>query len=163
MNDGAVYVTAEGLEEMKAEYQERVDVRRVIIAERLDDAIKMGDLKENADYHAAKEDQAFNEGRIKQLQSAIRSAVVIAETKDNSRVRLGSTVTIAEDGFEDEEEVYKSSAHAKQTRQKDAFPTIPPSVAPSSAQPSGKPSPLPPPAAPSRSGFWQLHRGSHLS
>lgn len=107
MNEHVTYVTPEGLAALKEEFRERTEERRVEIADRLDKAIKMGDLKENADYHAAKEDQAFNEGRIQQLQDSIRSSVVIKESVDKSRVRLGVTVVIAEEGFEDEEEEYK--------------------------------------------------------
>lgn len=106
MND-ATYVTAEGLEKLKEELHERKEERRVEIADRLDKAIKMGDLKENADYHVAKEDQAFNEGRIQQLEDAILSAVVIKERKAGKTVRIGNTVTIAEEGYEDEEEEYR--------------------------------------------------------
>lgn len=101
------YVTAEGLAKLKDELRERKEERRVEIADRLDKAIKMGDLKENADYHVAKEDQAFNEGRIQQLQDAILSAVVIKEQKAGRTVRIGNTVTIAEEGYEDEEEEYR--------------------------------------------------------
>ena len=67
----------------------------------------MGDLKENADYHVAKEDQAFNEGRINELQNAVLSAVIITQPQNSNVVRMGVTVTIAEDGYEDEEEVYQ--------------------------------------------------------
>ncbi len=101
------YVTAEGLAKLKEELRERKEVKRVEIADRLDKAIKMGDLKENADYHVAKEDQAFNEGRIQQLQDAVLSAVVIKERKAGKTVRIGNTVTIAEEGYEDEEEEYR--------------------------------------------------------
>ncbi len=106
MND-VVYVTVEGLQKLKDEFEERTEVRRHEIADRLDKAIRMGDLKENADYHAAKEDQAFNEGRVQQLQEAIRGAQIISESAATGVIRIGSTVTIAEEGFEDEEEVYK--------------------------------------------------------
>lgn len=102
-----VYVTAEGLEKLKAEYKERTEVRRFEIADRLDKAIKMGDLKENADYHVAKEDQAFNEGKIKTLQDAILRASIIATPQAGSKeVRIGATIIITEDGS-DEEEEYK--------------------------------------------------------
>ena len=102
-----VYVTAEGLEKLKAEYKERTEVRRFEIADRLDKAIKMGDLKENADYHVAKEDQAFNEGKIKALQDAIFRASIIATPQAGSKeVRIGATIIITEDGS-DEEEEYK--------------------------------------------------------
>lgn len=102
-----VYITAEGLEQMREELNERINVKRMVIADRLDKAIKMGDLKENADYHVAKEDQAFNEGRIKQLQVAISDAKVIRENVKSDRVSLGNKVVIAEVGFEDEAEEYR--------------------------------------------------------
>ena len=107
MKEHVTYVTAEGLTALKNEYNQRVDVKRVEIANRLDEAIKMGDLKENADYQTAKEDQAFNEGRISQLKDDIQSAVVIETSADKSRVRLGSTVIIAEEEYEDEPEEYR--------------------------------------------------------
>ena len=107
MNEEPVFVTPEGLTNMKAELKERTEVKRQEIAERLDAAIKMGDLKENADYHTAKEDQGFNEGRIQQLQDRILRAQIIEESSAKDRVRLGNTVTVAEVGFEDDEETYR--------------------------------------------------------
>lgn len=102
-----VYVTADGLEKLKSELADRLDNKRPEIADKLEAAIKMGDLKENADYHVAKEEQAFNEGRIQQLQDSILRAEVIKETGDSNRVRMGSTVIIAEEGYEDEPEEYR--------------------------------------------------------
>ena len=102
-----VYVTQEGLAKMKAELAERIDVRRPEIADRLHKAIAMGDLKENADYHVAKEDQGFNEGRVNELQNAILSAVLITTPLRSDVVRLGVSVVIAEEGYEDEEEAYQ--------------------------------------------------------
>lgn len=107
MMSNGIYVTPEGLAKLKQEMQERIDEKRPIIAERLEAAIKMGDLKENADYHAAKEDQAFNEGRIQDLQEMIHQAVIVEEREATGRVRVGNTVTIAEVGFEDEAETYR--------------------------------------------------------
>ena len=102
-----VYVTADGLEKMKGELADRINIKRPEIAEKLSAAIKMGDLKENADYHVAKEEQAFNEGRIQQLQDNVMRAEVIKETVSTNRVRLGNTVVIAEEGYEDEPEEYR--------------------------------------------------------
>jgi transcription elongation factor GreA len=107
MMDEIVYVTADGLASLKAELEERLSVRRVEIADRLEKAIKMGDLKENADYHVAKEDQAFNEGRIQTLQNQLLRVQIIREPVRKNVVHIGSTVTIAEEGYEDEEETYK--------------------------------------------------------
>lgn len=107
MKNDTVYVTAAGLEQMKTELEERIEVKRPAIAERLEAAIKMGDLKENADYHAAKEDQAFNEGRIKELEYSLHRVKVIEHSGGSDVVRIGSTVTVAEVGYEDEEETYR--------------------------------------------------------
>ena len=59
-----IYITAEGEAKIKAELDELRGPQRNALAKRLRDAIQMGDLSENADYHKAKEDQAFLEGRI---------------------------------------------------------------------------------------------------
>lgn len=102
-----VYVTPEGLARMQEELRERKEVRRVEIAARLESAIKMGDLSENADYHAAKEDQAFNEGRIRDLEDQLWRVKVITSHKTTKTVQLGSQVTIVEVGDEEFEESYR--------------------------------------------------------
>ena len=99
-----VYVTQEGLEKLKAELDDLVNVKRLALAERLHFAIKQGDLSENADYISAKEEQGFLEGRILELEAAIRDAVVIAENHAaDGRVVLGCHVTVVEQGYDDEE------------------------------------------------------------
>ncbi len=100
----AVYVTPEGLAKLKAELDELVNVRRVALAQRLSVAIKQGDLSENADYITAKEEQGFLEGRIRELELAVRNAVVIEEPiATDGRATLGSHVTVVEEGYDDEE------------------------------------------------------------
>jgi transcription elongation factor GreA len=100
----AVYVTPEGLEKLKAELDELVNVRRVALAQRLSVAIKQGDLSENADYITAKEEQGFLEGRIREVEMAVRHAVVIESPQEtNGRATLGSMVTVVEEGYDDEE------------------------------------------------------------
>ena len=99
-----VYITPEGLEKLKAELDELVNVRRVALAQRLSAAIKQGDLSENADYITAKEEQGFLEGRIRELEAAVRHAVVIeGPVVTDGRAALGSLVTVVEDGYDDEE------------------------------------------------------------
>lgn len=101
-----VYVTASGLQALQDEYETLTKVRRPALAQRLHAAIKQGDLSENADYIAAKEEQGFLEGRILEIQSAIRNAVLIAASdSSDGHVRIGSHVTVIEDG-EDESETY---------------------------------------------------------
>jgi transcription elongation factor GreA len=99
-----VYVTPEGLEKLKAELDELVNVRRVALAQRLSVAIKQGDLSENADYITAKEEQGFLEGRIRELQAAVSHAVLIEEPlSTDGRAALGSLVTVVEEGYDDRE------------------------------------------------------------
>ena len=97
------YLTAEGAEELRRELDELINVRRPALAAKLTEAVAQGDLKENADYHDAKEQQAFMEGRIKYLENILRSATVIENNGKTDQVRLGGAVTIVEDGTKDEE------------------------------------------------------------
>ena len=105
IEDDVLYVTAEGLQQMKDELLNLKTVRREEIAQKLEIAIKQGDLKENADYHDAKEEQGFIESRIRQLEIMIHQAKVIENKGPSSVVRIGSTVTVSEDGY-DEMETY---------------------------------------------------------
>jgi transcription elongation factor GreA len=100
-----VYLTAEGAEELQRELDMLIEVRRPELAHKLTEAVAQGDLKENADYHDAKEQLAFTEGRIKYLENVLRSAEIISNAGASDVVSLGSRVTIVEDG-EDGEEVY---------------------------------------------------------
>ena len=90
------YLTAEGLARIKSELEELTGPRRVELAARLHSAIQMGDLSENADYHKAKEDQGFLEGRIQELEYLVRNAVVIEKSANQDIVSVGSHVTIQE-------------------------------------------------------------------
>lgn len=92
------YLTSEGAEELRRELDELLNVRRPALARKLKEAVAEGDLKENADYHDAKEQQAFLEGRIQYVENILRSAVIISNNGASDEVRLGSTVTIVEDG-----------------------------------------------------------------
>ena len=98
------YLTRKGLEELQAELNDFVENRRVEIAKRLRFAIDQGDISENADYTAAKEEQSFIEGRILELQALLANVVLIDEMKGaKGTVNIGSTVLIAEAGEEPEE------------------------------------------------------------
>lgn len=105
IEDDILYVTPEGLQQMKDELHNLKTVRREEVAQKLEIAIKQGDLKENADYHDAKEEQGFIEGRIRQLEDMLRRAKLIEHTGPSNVVRVGSTVTVSEDGS-DEMETY---------------------------------------------------------
>jgi transcription elongation factor GreA len=101
-----VYLTAEGKADLQRELDQLLNVRRPELAQKLKEAVAEGDLKENADYHDAKEQQAFMEGRIQYLENILRSAKVIANDGSTDMVRLGSEVTIVEDGLDDEESYF---------------------------------------------------------
>lgn len=104
-NENVVYVTEEGLQKIKEELKYLKEVKREEISGKLEAAIAQGDLKENADYHAAKEEQAFIEGRIRDLEDSLRRAEIIEEGGPSDTVRVGSIVTIVEEGY-DEPETY---------------------------------------------------------
>jgi transcription elongation factor GreA len=95
------YLTPEGAAKLRAELSELTGPRREELAQRLRSAIQMGDLSENADYHKAKEDQAFLEGRIQELEAVLRTAVIVEKTQSDV-VAVGSTVTVQEDNFSPE-------------------------------------------------------------
>lgn len=97
------YLTPEGKVKLKAELDELTNVKRPALAKRLRDAIQQGDLSENADYHVAKEDQAFLEGRILELEETLRRAVIIETNNGPSdTVQMGSRVTVQEPGEDPE-------------------------------------------------------------
>ncbi len=94
------YLTPEGQARLKAELAEMVGAKRQELSKRLRSAIEMGDLSENADYHKAKEDQAFLEGRIQELQYILSNAIIIEDDgKPKNIVSVGVHVTIQEDDY----------------------------------------------------------------
>jgi len=97
-----MYLTAEGAEKLKAELADLKGPQRTALAMRLRDAIQMGDLSENADYHKAKEDQAFLEGRIQELEYTLSNAIIVDGTARKDIVSVGMHVTVQEEGFDPE-------------------------------------------------------------
>lgn len=103
MTDDPQYLTQEGYEKLKAELEDLINVQRPELAIKLKDAIAMGDLKENADYHDAKERQAFLEGRIRQLEGLLKNATIIEEDDMPAGVvSVGRTVTVQEEDLDPE-------------------------------------------------------------
>ena len=104
MKNQPTYLTAAGAETLQLELEKLTTVTRPDISVRLRAAIQMGDLKENADYITTKEEQAFVEGRILELEEMLRTSVIITEHNNTQEVSIGSTVTIIQD--EGSREVY---------------------------------------------------------
>ena len=102
-----VVVTREGLQRMKEELEYKETTEKMKVAEQLKVAISYGDLSENAEYDAAKNDQAVLEQRIAELKAMIENAVVVDESKiSTDTVGFGSRVTIVYEDDPDEEETY---------------------------------------------------------
>ena len=101
MNSKTTYISREGLDRLRAELEEMLNVRRTEIAQRIHDAKEHGDLSENAEYEDAKNEQAFVEGRIQTLEAMIKNATLIDEHTSTDHVQIGSTVKVdGEDGAE---------------------------------------------------------------
>ncbi len=103
-----ILITKEGLKKLKDELDNLKTVKRKEVAERLKEAISYGDLSENAEYEEAKNEQAFVEGRILELEKKIRNAKIISEkhAKKAKTVEIGSEVTVQEKGGRKEPETY---------------------------------------------------------
>jgi len=98
-----IYLTAEGAEKIKIQLEDLKGPQRLALAARLRDAIQMGDLSENADYHKAKEDQGFLEGQIQELEYTLNNAIIVDGTARHDVVSVGMRVTVQEEGFEPEQ------------------------------------------------------------
>jgi len=99
------YMTVEGKEKLEEELHTLKTVKRKEVVDRIKVARDFGDLSENSEYDSAKEEQAFVESRIAQVEKMIRNAVIIESNQDENTVGLGKKVTFIElpDG---EEETY---------------------------------------------------------
>ena len=101
MNNRPAYLSQEGLDKLREELTEMVNVRRAEVAARIHEAKEHGDITENAEYEDAKNEQAFVEGRIQALSALIKNAVIIDEHASTSHVAIGSTVEVeSQDGRE---------------------------------------------------------------
>ena len=98
------YLTREGEDELRRELRRLIETRRPALARKLKDAAAQGDLKENADYHDAKEQLGFIEGRVKHIENILQTAIIVDGAGSSDEVRIGSTVVIQEVGTDDQEE-----------------------------------------------------------
>jgi transcription elongation factor GreA len=98
MANQAVYVTEEGLKKIEEELLQLSTNKRKEVAKRLHEAMEDGELIENAEYEAAKNEQAFVEGRILELEHILAQARVIKRGESKDLVAIGSTVVVREKG-----------------------------------------------------------------
>jgi transcription elongation factor GreA len=97
-----VILTREGLEQLEQELENLRTVKRTEVKERLKEAIALGDLSENSEYDDAKNEQAFMEGRILELEKMIRNAKIIEDgEQQNDTITVGSLVTVKDIEFDE--------------------------------------------------------------
>jgi transcription elongation factor GreA len=100
MSKEPIYLTAEGAARLREELAQLKGPQRETMAKRLRSAIQQGDLSENADYHKAKEDQGFLEGRIQELEYILQNATIVEQQEGRHEVaEVGARVTIQEEDF----------------------------------------------------------------
>jgi transcription elongation factor GreA len=120
--DDQTLVTREGLKKLKDELEHLKTTRRQEVAQRLREAISYGDLSENSEYEEAKNEQAFVEGRILELEQKIKNAKIITEKKEvkHKEVEIGCTVLLQNttDGEEPERYTIVGSTEADPIEQK---------------------------------------------
>ena len=100
-----VYITPEGLETVREELKLLTTVRRPAIVAKIKAAREFGDLSENFEYHAAKNEQGMMEARINEIESIIKNHVLLERKAPTGVVDMGSTVRFSEDGAD--EEIYR--------------------------------------------------------
>jgi transcription elongation factor GreA len=100
LSDRSYEITPEGLAALEAELAELEGPSRRAMAARIKTAREWGDLKENAEYHDAKDAQAHLETKIKRLQDRRRNAIVVQPSASDGTAKLGSTVVVDDDGRE---------------------------------------------------------------
>ena len=106
MAEKQIFMTQKGYNEAKERLKYLQTVKRQEIVDRISEARSHGDLSENAEYDAARNEQAANEGEILELDYKIKNAVIVEENNDHSFVHVGSKVRVYDDDM-DEEEVYE--------------------------------------------------------
>lgn len=95
MTDDKKYLTQEGLDKITAELHHLKTIRRREISDKIEEAMKLGDLSENAEYHEAKDEQGMNEARVRELEEVVNNAEVIANGSGTKKcVSVGCTIEV---------------------------------------------------------------------
>ncbi len=106
------YLTREGFEKLQEELEYLRTEKRIEVAVRLRDALEDGELIENAELEAAKNEQSFVEGRIKELEMLLSNAKIIEENHHSDFIQVGSKVKVKEEGYDPEEYIIVGAAEA---------------------------------------------------
>ena len=115
MNEAKHQISAEGLAEAEAELQERTEVKRAEIVAAIKVAREFGDLKENAEYHAAKDEQGLMESKIRKLQQVLRDPEIVEAPEHADAIGPGMLVTIRPlDEPDPDDETYLLAEHAEE-------------------------------------------------
>jgi transcription elongation factor GreA len=96
-----IQFTSEGFEKLKKELEELSGTKKQNAIDRLQKARAMGDLSENSEYTAAKEDLAFVEGRVRELEEVIKNAEIVEKTSSENKIEIGSTIILEIQGKQD--------------------------------------------------------------
>lgn len=91
-------ISQEGYDKLKKELDDRMNIKRLEIANRIEAAKELGDLSENAEYAEAKDEQAFNDGRIGELMALLKNVTVVQNNGDKHKISMGSRVTVVSEG-----------------------------------------------------------------
>jgi transcription elongation factor GreA len=91
-------ISQEGYDKLKKELDDRINIKRLEIASRIETAKELGDLSENAEYAEAKDEQAFNDGRIGELAALLKNVTVVQNNGDKNKIGMGSKVTAVAEG-----------------------------------------------------------------
>lgn len=100
--DKCIYLTSKGLGELQSELQDLKDIKRREVTTKIQKAREYGDLSENSEYDAAREEQAMIEGRIVELENMLKNAAIIEDLEEKGQVMIGSKVKVEMDGKVDE-------------------------------------------------------------
>jgi transcription elongation factor GreA len=106
------YLTREGYDKLQGELEFLRTKKRIEVAERLRNALEDGELIENAELEAAKNEQSFVEGRIKELEILLSNAKIIEEHNHTDVIQVGSKVKVKEEGYDPEEYIIVGAAEA---------------------------------------------------
>lgn len=100
-----IQITQKGLDSLKTELEELQNNKRPKLVERLSDARAAGDLSENSDYHNARDELEFLDGRIEELEEVLKNAEIVNESASGNQVSVGTLVVVKVNGSQHEYQI----------------------------------------------------------